>query len=66
MKILMILLLLLTCNALIINADKQYRCYHVNATFGEPVGLRGIITMILSYQRCNGAFCNSGSHLRMW
>lgn len=48
MKILVVLLLLLTCNALIINADKQYRCYHVNATFGEPVGLRGIANVIMS------------------
>ena len=38
MKIVAVLIVFLLAKSIIIHADKEYSCSHVNATFGVPVG----------------------------
>lgn len=38
MRIVAVLIVFLLAKSIIIHADKEYSCSHVNATFGVPVG----------------------------
>ena len=64
--LLYLLILFASCQSLIINADKSYRCYHVNATFGEPVGLRSMHIQNSIYFRCDRKNCPCPTRKCLW
>ena len=59
MKIVVVLFVFLLARSIIIHAEKEYSCSHVNATFGVPVGsVSGLFWVSLNLD-CTGTFVST-------
>ena len=59
MKIVVVLFVFFLANSIIIHAEKEYSCSHVNATFGMPVGsVSGLFSISLNLD-CTGKFVST-------